>query len=630
MRKVLALIVLLVCFGLASVLVLFGLLHTQFATPMVNYIAPKLFKTPIQIDSVEYQSPYHLSLHGVEISTSAEPLYVENIQLWLNPDLIQQQKLAVDSLLLSGFSLQQGLPSLDWPSHIKLHQLAIDHFDYSDNDVIVRELALQVKNPQPTRETGIPWYGEWQASAQQVYWQGEAIDQILIDGDFLPDSQKIYGLSFNWQGANFATQAQRHAQKWQLLNTTVNNLTLNQEQLNALPAQLTTPLLNADIEVERFDLLNANIKLDEFSATQLDVTLENWHSNLALWQQNSQLSLNAESIVWKQQQWLEPVITAEMSDEVLYIDDLSTRIQGGFVQLAGQFDRKQANFDHLNLSGVAWLAQRGDRSLLNTLPEWERISIEQLLVRNGQYIDLKSVPKRQVSGLNITGKSLLIKDKTNLGVLAGELRATANSMSYGPLIAAQSLVEMHATQGTSYLDKLIIPINEGLVRAQGEWEFAKVSQPWHLKFAADGYPLDLDTSTRLPELEFLGPSDVQFELRALAGDEAMLAHSLGGFARISLPDATLPADIAELMTGQNQAVQLTFSEITLQADRGRVTLDASPISSESLSGKLSGSLDLTEPEKSTLGIELQGPCGSWQKLFIQSELRQLFRECATR
>ncbi|MGT0149777.1 AsmA family protein [Vibrio metschnikovii] len=112
------------------------------------------------------------------------------------PRLRKQGQWQIDSLLIDGANLSSGLPSYQWPKQWALHQLAIRNIDYVHHDWIIRGLSGQIEQPQwPATTHSLP-YGKLQLSAEQVYWQGEALSQLLIDADHRAQQSTIYGFSF--------------------------------------------------------------------------------------------------------------------------------------------------------------------------------------------------------------------------------------------------------------------------------------------------------------------------------------------------------------------------------------------------------------------------------------------------
>ncbi len=651
MRKALALIILMISLMLISILVLFASLHTQYATPVVNFIFKHASSQTVRADLVEYQSPYHFTFHGLELSTTPEPLYIETAQLWLNQGLVSQGKLAIDSLLLSGFQLQHGMPEITASPYVSIAQIAVDHLDYSDDALIIRDLSFQIKQPEYVSSSDWPLRGEIQLSAEQMYWHNEAFDQVLLDADVLADGAKIYGLSFKWRQASIATQAEWLHDQWHLINASVNNLQLSRAQWQEVNSNQVFEQFSMPIFIERLDLLSTTVASDTFSLTAADIALDNIQYPIKIWQQDGHVSLNAESITFGKQALLEPSVNIQLTPNKVTVDDLNIGFKQGYIQLQGYLDPNAISLDNLTISGLEWLVENAEDNAdsimsdfmalgLNTLiPELGQlgkpnsVNIDRLRIKRSQYIDLVSDPKRQVSGLNISGDHLVIVKNSALGLWNGNLTVSANSASIGALIASQSLIEAHAQDGVSHLDKLVVPLENGLMRAQGKIDFTQLSQPWQLKFQSDGFPLQSLGYWRTLPLGMKGLAEVEFDLNGLAGDKAMLNYSLSGFANVSLRNTSIEPGFDQLMDPKpGQAIvasPITVSDFSIQMKRGDIKLANTKINGEDFTGQLEGKLDLVASDIGKLTLSLANDCGQLRVDLLTEQQEITNAECKT-
>jgi len=637
MKKAFAVIILMLSLLLMLLLGVYASLHTRYATPVVNFVLNQAVKQPVHVELVEYRSPYQFTFHGVELSTSPEPLYIETVKLWINQGIIWQGKIAIDSLLLSGFQLQQGIPEFTPSPYIDIAQLAVDHLDYSDQHFIARDLSFQIKQPQYHPDKVWPWYGELQLSAEQIYWRNEAFDNVLLDADLLPDRAQVYGLSFQWRGADIASQAEWRDDQWHIINGSVSQLNLDKSQWQAIQDNQLFAWPQLKLYIDRLDLLSANIDSPDLAFTAADITLEDIQLPFQLWQQEGRISLNAESLIAVKQQWLEPTLDLRLKPKKLHVDDLNVGFKQGYIQLQGDISPKSAQLEQLNISGVEWVKESGDLTpslslaSLSLGESLKSLTIERLRIKRSQWIDLASQPKRQVSGLNITGRQLTLVQDGQLGLWQGELSASANSASIGELIAQQTLLEAHAKQGISYLDKLVMPLENGLLRAQGQMDLSQLSQPWQLKFHVDGLPVELLHNWYPLPLEVTGLAEVQFDLHGLGGDQAMFAHSLSGFANASFRELTTPYRFEQLvgldLDPSQQSYELRIDDMTLNAERGLLTLPNSAIHGPSYSGEFGGEVDLVTPAQGKLQLKLANHCGTLSKELLSDISKISYQPC---
>lgn len=82
-----------------------ALLTTSYANSTWQWVSPYL-GLPIQAER-SLRFPYHLSLQNVR-SQDAQLPYIEQVDVWLNPDIRRDGKWIIDSLLIDGVSLKKA------------------------------------------------------------------------------------------------------------------------------------------------------------------------------------------------------------------------------------------------------------------------------------------------------------------------------------------------------------------------------------------------------------------------------------------------------------------------------------------------------------------------------------------
>ncbi len=621
MRKASTIVVLFLLLIILSVLVLFVSLHTRYATPVVNFVANQLSDLPIQIENVEYQSTYQLTLHGVEISTQLEPMFIETVNIWLDPSIISGSKISIASLQLSGLKLEKGVPTLRPLSFVKVHQLAVDDLDFTNPDWVVKGLKFQIKHPAISDDSVWGWRGEIQLSAEQIYWQDEAFSHALLDADIFADSKKIYGLSFNWRGGTLSGQAEWQEGRWNVINAALNELTVTKDDWKTFKKLKWANPDKSEIVIERLDVLRSDLEFPSFALVQTDMTMEDIRFPFQIWQQPSgSISLDAESIDFAGQLWVDPVLEASFTPNLLTVHSANLEMDQGYIQFNGEFTPNSWHFAQLNLTGLKWHNdnQLSLGSFKTQIRQLTNLTIDQFSLKRAQFIDLDSTPKRQVSGLNIKGNQLDVVRNGQVGLWKGTLSLTANSANFGKLIASQLLIEAHAMAGISYLDKVIIPINDGLIRAQGQWDYQQYSRPWALKFQGDGIPVETLQYLHPLPLNLSGLTDTQFELSGLSGDTSSFNHSISGFVSTQFRDLMTASHFSALMDptsppelSQQTSSPVSIADLIIEVDRGRIALQESHIQGRNFVGSVQGKVDLVHSEKGTISVLLKGECGEW-------------------
>ncbi|KJY67496.1 AsmA family protein [Vibrio nigripulchritudo] len=622
MRKASTFVVLILLLIVVSALALYASLYTRYATPVVNFVANQISNLSIQIDQVEYTSPYQLTLHGVELSTEPEPMFIETANIWLDPAILSGTKLSIASLQLSGMQLQKGVPNIRPLSFVRVHQFAIDNLDFSNPEWIVRGLKFQIKDPVVSDHPIWRWYGEIQLSADQIYWQNEAFNNALLDADIFAETKKIYGLSFNWRGGSLSGQAEWKENRWRVVSASLNELTVTKDDWKTLKKFKWANADSNEIFIERVDVLRSDLEFPSFAMVQADMTLEDIRFPFELWKQPSgSVSLDAESLDFANQLWLEPVIEATLSPDLIEVNSANVGMGQGYIQLNGEFTPDTWHLSQLNLTGVEWHTD-SELTLQPFKEQTDRLAnltIDSLAIKRAQYIDLQSEPRRQISGLNVQGKQLDILRNGQMGLWQGNLALTANSANFGKLIGSQLLIEAHSEGGISFLDKVIIPVTDGLIRAQGQWDFRQYSRPWKLKFQGDGIPIETWRYLHPLPFDLSGLTDTQFELSGLSGDQTSFNHSISGFVSTQFRDLLTSSHFAALMDptvplelSKKAPSDVLVSDLLIDVDRGRIDIRESSIAGSDFTGSLQGKLDLVHPEDGELRLQLSGECGHWR------------------
>ncbi|MDF5431089.1 AsmA family protein, partial [Vibrio parahaemolyticus] len=193
----------------------------------------------------------------------------------------------VDSLLIDGMSLQYGAPKLPPLDNVLFHQIALKNIDYADEQFSANGIDLQIQSPQWNGQL-IP-YGEVQLAADQLYWNGEAFNQVLVDIDYKPQDSTLYGISFSWRNSQISGQGEQYPQGWSLVNVTINKLKLSNTQRQSLLAKPWHDLPFNINHINSLDLLNADIEWGDWHWQNLDLSVENATLPLSLWRTKAQV-----------------------------------------------------------------------------------------------------------------------------------------------------------------------------------------------------------------------------------------------------------------------------------------------------------------------------------------------------
>ena len=630
--------------AVAAIAALLLSLQTQYRADVANFFIKHTIEQPVLIEDLEYQAPYHITLMGITQSQPEKqaPLYIDKIDLWFSPDSLLEAKLVLDSVLISGLQLEADdlttLTSVFTQPNLKLRQLAINNLDFSTPDFNARGIDLQISAPKWEDDNSLLPYGKTQLSASQLYWQGEAFDNLLIDLDLKPSDSTLYGASFDWRGAKISGQAEQYQHDWSLVNVTIDSLRLNEKQAQSL---LNKEWNVAGIQINHInslDILRSDVEWKDGHLAAFDASLENIQLPFELWkQQKAIFSLQAEGVTIDDDMFIEPNIKLSLEPNQILIEDFYTQFLQGTVQLNGEVTPSSIKLAQLDLQGIKWVTENQDKPLpaarlLPWLKELQQASIDRLNVERTQLIQLAQKPYWQVSGLHVEGHQVqLLKDR-KLGLWQGNLMASANDASYQSILSAQPVVEMNSEQGKWTLTRLFMPLKNGYVEANATLDFNQISKPWSIDISADGLPI----SPMLQQLEL--PLDAtgygEFELQAagLYGDSLMLGYSTTGQLTGSVRQGVMTFNDKLSETSTDNVFEIP--ELNANFDRGRFTLEPAHIIGASaaeqgeqriqtLNGEVSGELDLLKTEQHSLSIMLSDPCNQISGKLDQAEYSEI-------
>ena len=651
MKRVIMVVGIVLSVLVAAVATLLLGLQTQYRTDIANFLLKHTTANSITVEDVNYQAPYELTLQGITLNSDNEsPSYIDKLKLWLNPNSFLTARLELDSLLISGVQwqgqelevLKQRLSQPD----ITLHQLAINNLDFSTPEYSARDVDIQIAQPDWSSTQQLLPNGKIQLKAGQIFWQNEALDNFLIDLDLKTHDSTLYGASFEWRGAKISGQAEQYPTGWSLINVTIDGLRLNQQQTQQLQrADWRVPGFNVS-HINSLDILKSDIAWQNGHLAAFSASLENIQLPFKVWQQQQgYFSLQAESVSLQQERWIDPNLKLTLQEDEIEINDFYSQWQQGSIQLNGRVTPQTVQLQELDVRGVKWVTESSqDSEPLSLLQPWlqgiNSLSIARLNVERSQRIQLAQQPYWQVSGLHIEGQDLSLIQKGKWGLWEGELNASANDASYQSILSAQPVIEMSSHQGKWTLKRLFAPLKQGYIEAQATVDFNQVSQPWQATISADGLPLSPFAPYLTLPFDASGIGEFELQASGLAGDDLMLRHSVTGSLEGSIRNGVINFTSNNNQTNepqkdevpQSNIVNFEISDIKADLNRGHLSLPSLHIIGATqqgdqpqpvtLTGEVSGELDMVTPHKHTLQLTLSSECYQVSGPVNQAKLTQ--------
>lgn len=649
MRKLLAVIVGLISLVVVALSASYAALHTKYASLVVNTVLDYVDQGSIQVRDVtySYQQPNHLQLEGVLFKRKdSDPILVEKVDVWLSDDLWLNNQLQIDNILADGVTLQHGWPVLNLPGYFHLNQLSIANVDFADKGLVGRDVNIQIKHPQKRDDQILPFYGEVQLSAGQLYWQGEALNHVFLDGDITPTHSTFYDIRFNWRKGQFSAQATKQQQQttWQLPHVSITGLRLQKTKSDTISSESIEWFNRLPLAIDELEINNSSIEMTNFSANNVKLTAANLQLPFQFWQQqDASIFITADNMSAFGQVINSPALDINLQPDTANIQDISLEMLQGNLHLQGKATPTSLDLTQLNINNMKWFPAPESKQLaLDYLANLTDISAKMLTVNHVQFIDLTTTPPKQATGLSIEGDDIEIKKDNHWGLWQGKLTVSANSASYDSVNSNNLLISMQSEKGHFWLNKLFIPLENGLVKGSGDMAFTQTSQPWKLDIDASGIPLRFFSRWFNLPLHLDGITDFTVKGEGLYGDQLIFNHSVTGKLDASVTRATSdddfqtlwlrnqgiklpplappqdPAKSADVSTKaaqptptdkQNKKVQpVTISDIHLVADRGRLSLKPFTIEGKDFSAHLGGKYDFLFPDKGNLQYRLEGEC----------------------
>ena len=602
MKKALIVITVCVAFIITMPLIsVYVVVKTHYAPQLISQLVNRLTPYTISTSKVEYTSPYQLTFDDVLLTRESLQLRLPKLTLWFSAMPIQKGKLTFDSILIEGATLASNELNHHFLQDLNIHQLAFKHSDISGDGWSARDADLQISYPTWESNTQQLPYGDIQLRTDQLYIHGTALNDFFINMRSQKYNSTVLASSFEWQGATISGQAEQYKRQWSLVNVTVKDLNLGEED-SISDFISSTKSLNLPIDhINSLDFINSSFYYQEWQVKHLDASFENIALNQSLWQQSDgYLSFNAEKISFENIEFLSPQAKLKLNENTMTLADLDTDIKEGRLQMKGTFSPNHAHLTQLSILGVKWLENTNDivMSISDMVSPLTSLNIDKLEVKNSQFIQVVEKPYWQVTGLGIEGMQLnLIKNK-RIGLWSGKLELAANSASIDNLISNQAQIKLEANDGLLKLNRAFIPLEKGYIEANGQWNRQLVSEPWQLTLYADGIPLNHYNIERALPIRFTGLAELNLSLQGLSGDYLMLSNSLSGQANIELRQVAIDAD--NLDGTSHYQHTLNLDAISVLADRGRIDIANHK--------QVAGHLDLTKSKFSSFIFHDKQPC----------------------
>ncbi|MDR9826363.1 AsmA family protein [Vibrio sp. FNV 38] len=574
----------------------------------------------LTVEQVNYTPPYKLHIEG--LSSKDNDLYLPSATVWVNPSLIHDNQIIIDSVLIEGVQINEkqrlrSLPIFNSAllEHIKFHQLALKNVDMNFDGWILRDASIQIASPRWLDDTQRLPYGDIQFKASQVYVEGEALDNTLLNVVHQPDKSTVYGASFEWNQAKFSGQAELIDGFWSLVNVTINQLDiqLDTEKVDTLYLDLVERF-NIN-HINSLDIISSQISTEIGRVENLNLSIESFQLEQSLWQQSQgYLSFDADSLVIGDFTFIAPQSRVFFRPESIVIEEWDSDFWQGRLQLSGLWTPTDLKLKKLYMSGIKLLddTTRLTQKIHSNLNKIRKFTIEDFAMSRSQVVQIENDPYWQASGLNAKGQQLELKREGEWGLWNGNLEASVNSASYDDIVATQGIIEAEANNDLWQLKRFFVPLEQGYIDAKGVRDLSKMNQPWQLDFTIDGLPIKAFNRFELLPFELSGLLDMQGDLKGLSRNIDILRYSMDGHIDVGLRDAALTHYIENGASTTSLVQPLSLSGLYTTFNRGIIKFSTKELIGTHLTGTFSGEYDWIEPNELPLWLELETQCENWR------------------
>lgn len=594
------LIVLISMVTLSSAAFAIVLTHSNYLSTISNWLGQQYLSPDITISNVSYSYPRELQF-DIQDKESKQ----SHITVWLNqtfPDSIRN--VSIDTILISNIDLSGAPVFYDYLKTLPIGQISFKNMDFHSHQLNLHNANLQIKNPHWDNHAELP-YGEVQLQTKKVKIGQFTLHNVILDADHYEHNSMIYGLSFTFDNASIAIQAQKQdATSWSITSLTANHLDITPDLLHKLES------LNKETDwpvksIERLDILNSSFKNTLFNISNLSLSANNINANTwNLWSQDQlTLSASAEGLVYAGKQWVEPVLTAAVEHGQFNIKEFSAKLGDGYLNLSASLNPKALTIKRLRAENIKYYFEtENDLTSGVSIPDTD-VSIEKMQLRNSQIIQVAQQPYWQLSGINLDADNVQIVKQGQLRLWNGSVELSANNVSYGAIKGTQTILQMHSKNDTWYLDRFFSPLEQGYLELHGAWNYALDNGHWHLDLDADSFPLHNALQYFNLPVSISGLADISLQSEGLTGNAKIVSQTLSGNADVSIRGGML-----KIPAKQDTITQpFTLDNLKISSHRGLITIDQTPLNSASMTSNLTGNVDLDNWDKGDIQLMVKQP-----------------------
>ena len=613
------------------------LLHTSLGFPFLQKSVEKL--TDYKIDAAEFKYDFRkpVTFYFEQLvleHPSNPPRQIEEVNLTFAPvDSLLSLNLVLKDLWIKGTTFTQSQDSL-LPKSILIKELSLEKVNYSHEQFKLENADVQLANWQNDGELG-QWDGAFMFSAQSAEFNNDRFDELLINGTKKENDWEFWSVTLSSEYGEISASASLSENKisfGQLSFTDSNIQSTQSENSKAFYTGLQSFIKDYEVSIARLDLLNVSAAMQNANVERLNLTAQNIfldHGKLHwLEEKESVFTFNAESLVFRQMAGSDLLGDIKFSKDGLTINSFSSKLtKNGYITIKGELFPDSIDLQELSINGMD-LALNADevKAFENYWQSLTSFNIDNFAVKHSNLVVAEPTFPVYVRDMNLNGTDVAMQKVDGNYIWRGDLNLRAATANVNQIELFNPVVNAKVNESQWHITSAL-PFASGQLKLTGKVNSISSSNPWQLEAKGLAIPSNIYQQWFNAALPLQGEHDLDVDLHGLAVTKEALRYSLSGTLNATLHNTELlptekqplakeladlllpkpevftvvePANAAaepvsttnaeavdataeEFVTAQrgfDDMIELKAGKIKLALDRGIITLDPMPVTTE--------------------------------------------------
>ncbi len=612
--------------AIATLTILMAFIQSPYGSNVLQSWAKWRYDLNLTIQKVDYQfaHPWRLTLYGLNLPNHHTT--AQTLTLQLTPWHFPYNYWALDSLTLNGLVQKESaslprLPSLTVKNiRLKNWQWQNEESQLPNNQLTLIHWHNLPYRPQNPQFTLVSVGGTWQqktfkemritGTRQSLSWQ--------FDLNLSWDKNRLYATG-KWQPDTHHLALKRLRLAPLYIASSHEQATLT----DYLQTQLSKHTIQK-IDIHRLMLQEGHFSTNNIQADNLTLDVQNWQWPKTHWQQNkAHLQLTADHLIWKNTPLQNVTLQSVFTPQNWQITQAQSQVFDGFLTIKGKMTPTNWHIHDFNINGARFTNEQIVPQI--SLPE--KITIDQLKWQQGQYLDTKR--QFALDTFNLTVKNMEWQRHQQWAPASGVVDLSVSKGQWLGKDFRAVLLQAEKTDQYWQLKQFLLPIQEGLLSAQGHINTEEPDWPWQFRWDAKNLPTTLLTEGFNWPIKMTGNWDITGNLSGSGESVSALKHSITGTVYGEGRDLRLysPKDQSLLSywskwkkhQGSNfkDIAQESVSITPWQLELDRGIMQVSPIlfTSEHITAQLKGQWGLVQKEATQITLDAQANCQQLHRIW---------------